>query len=290
VKYTRCRLSDVKEDPATKNLRVRYSAPYAGQADIVEDEFDLVVLSVGMEISDSVKALGQRLGIELDDYGFCHTTLFDPLQTSRSGIYVAGPFREPKDIPETVIEASGAAAAAAQLLASARHTLAQAQPYPPERDVVGEAPRIGVFVCHCGSNIGGYLDVPGVADYARSLSGVVHAEDNLYTCSQDTIAHIIEQVKALELNRAVVASCTPLTHEPLFQDAIRQAGLNPHLFEMANIRNQCSWVHAGDWDGATAKAEALVRMAVARAAQLEPLKTSEVEVNHAALIAAGPPE
>jgi heterodisulfide reductase subunit A-like polyferredoxin len=287
VKYTRCRISDVKEDPVTKNLKVRYAAPYEGSSKLIEEEFDLVVLSVGMEISEPVKQLGRNLGIELDPYGFCYTTLFDPLQTSRAGIYVAGPFREPKDIPESVIEASGAAAAVAQILYPARNTLARVQEYPPERDLANESPRIGVFVCHCGTNIGGYLDVPTVAEYARSLPGVVHAEDNLYTCSQDTIAHIIDQVKTLGLNRVVVASCTPLTHEPLFQDAIRHAGLNPYLFEMANIRNQCSWIHAGDREGATLKAESLVRMAVARALQLEPLKTSRVPINKAALIIGG---
>jgi len=287
VKYTRCRLSDVKEDPVTGNLKVRYSNPYQGSQQVVEEEFDLVVLSVGMEIGSSVKRLGRNLGIELDSYGFCHTTLFDPLQTSRQGIYVAGPFKEPKDIPETVIEASGAAASAARLLAPARHTLTQVQEYPSQRDVSLEESRVGVFVCHCGSNIGGFLDVPGVAEYARTLPGVVHAEDNLYTCSQDSVAHIIEQVKALELNRVVVASCTPLTHEPLFQDAIRQAGLNPYLFEMANIRNQCSWIHGSDWNAATEKARSLVRMAVARAAQLEPLETSEVPINKSALVIGG---
>ena len=287
VKYTRSRLSEVKEDSQTRNLRVRYFTSYEQQADLLEEEFDLIVLSVGMEISDSVKNLADNLGVELDEYGFCHTTLFDPLQTSRAGIYVAGPFREPKDIPETVIEASGTAAAAARLLAPARFSLAKTPEYPSERDQLAQEARMGVFVCHCGSNIGGYLDVPSVAEYARSLPGVVYAEDNLYTCSQDTIAHIIEEVIHLDLNRVVVASCTPLTHEPLFQDAIRQAGLNPHLFEMANIRNQCSWVHSDDWDGATEKAKTLVRMAVARASQLEPLATSEVPVNHTALIVGG---
>ncbi len=303
VKYTRCRISALKEDPATRNLILRWqtadgrSAWQIADSDqpsavshppsIVEEQFDLVVLSVGMEISDSVKALGRDLGLELDPYGFCHTTFFDPLQSSRPGIYVAGPFREPKDIPETVMEASGAAAAAARQLAPARFTLTRLREYAPERDVSGEAPRVGVFVCHCGSNIGGYLDVPGVADWAKALPGVLHAEDKLYTCSQDSIKHIIERVKELGLNRVVVASCTPRTHEPLFQDAIRQAGLNPHLFEMANIRNQCSWVHPNNWDGATAKAKTLVRMAVARAAELEPLQTSEVPVMRAALILGG---
>lgn len=287
VRYTRCRISDVKEDPVTHNLKVRYFSSHDPQTGLVEAEFDLVVLSVGMEISPSVRELARRLNVEVDEYGFCQTTLFDPLQTSHPGIFVAGPFREPKDIPETVVEASGAAASAARLLSSARFSLTASREYPPERDVHGETPRIGVFVCHCGSNIGGYLDVPSVAEYARTLPFVVHAEDNLYTCSQDTIAHIIQQVKELGLNRVVVASCTPLTHEPLFQDAIRQAGLNPHLFEMANIRNQCSWVHGNDWEAATSKAKTLVRMAVSRAAQLEALRTTAVPVNRAALIIGG---
>lgn len=287
VQYIRCRLSDVKENPNSRNLLVRYANPYDGVTDVIDEEFDLVVLSVGMEIPESVKILGQNLGIELDDYGFCHTTLFDPLQSSREGIYVAGPFREPKDIPETVIEASGAAASAARLLASSRFSLAKTQEYPPDRDVSGEELRLGVFVCHCGSNIGGYLDVPAVADTAGSLPNVIHSEDNLYTCSQDTIAHIIEKVKELDLNRVVVASCTPLTHEPLFQDAIRQAGLNPYLFEMANIRNQCSWVHSDGWEAGTKKAKSLVKMAVARARELKPLKTSEVLVNNTALVIGG---
>jgi len=287
VKYTRCRISDVKEDPKTGNLIVRSFAPYEGSSKLIQEEFDLVVLSVGMEISEDVKSLGNRLGVELDQYGFCHTTLFDPLQTSRDGIYVAGPFREPKDIPETVIEASGAAANAARLLAPSRNTLAIQQEYPPELNISTQDPRIGVFVCHCGSNIGGYLDVPKVAEFASSLPNVVHAENNLYTCSQDTIAHIIDQVKALKLNRVVVSSCTPITHEQLFQDAIRKAGLNPHLFEMANIRNQCSWVHPSDWESATSKAKQLTRMAVAKAAKLEPLEVIEVEVNNTALIIGG---
>jgi heterodisulfide reductase subunit A len=287
VKYTRCRLSDVKEDPNSNNLRVRFTSPYDGDNSIHEEEFDLVVLSVGMEISEPVRELGRNLGVELDEYGFCHTTLFDPLQSSREGIFVAGPFREPKDIPETVVEASGAAASAARLLSASRFSLTAAQEYPPEIDIRSQEPKVGVFVCHCGSNIGGYLDVPNIAEYALSLPHVVHAEDNLYTCSQDSIAHIIDQTKELGLNRVVVASCTPLTHEPLFQDAIRQAGLNPYLFEMANIRNQCSWVHPNDWDGATEKAKSLLRMAVARAANLSPIQTDEIPVDNSALIIGG---
>ena len=298
VQYHRTRISALKQNPGNGNLVLHYlgsqkpeagnqNAQYPRPNSITQEEFDLVVLSVGMEIGGKVKSLGRDLGIELDDYGFCHTAIFDPLESSRRGIYVAGPFREPKDIPESVIEASGAAAAAEQLLAPARGTLARKVEYPPERDVTAEDPRVGVFVCHCGSNIGGYLDVPGVAEYAQSLPCVVHSENNLYTCSQDTVKRITEQVKELGLNRVVVASCTPRTHEPLFQSALRAAGLNPYLFEMANIRNQCSWVHSNDREAATDKAKDLVRMATARAARLEQLHTTEMPVEKAALVIGG---
>jgi heterodisulfide reductase subunit A-like polyferredoxin len=284
VQYSRCRVSAVREDPRTRRLIIQYAEENGA---LQSGEFDLVVLSVGMEIAEPVRALGRRLGVELDDYGFCHTVQFNPLETSRPGIYAAGPFREPKDIPESVVEGAGAAASAAERLGAARFSLTETPAYPPERDVSGEEPRIGVFVCHCGSNIGGYLDVPGVAEQAAALPGVVHAEANLYTCSQDSIAHIAEQIAERGLNRVVVASCTPLTHEPLFRDCLRSAGLNPWLFEMANIRNQCSWVHSHDWAAATAKAHDLVRMAVARAALLQPQRTDAVPVRQAALVVGG---
>jgi heterodisulfide reductase subunit A-like polyferredoxin len=284
IKYTYCRISTLKEDPTSKNLSVRY---YTDDGTLHEEGFDLVVLSVGMEMSPQVKDLGQRLGIELDEYGFCHTGAFRPLESSRAGIFACGPFVEPKDIPETVVEASAAASQAESILAEARATLTSEREYPPERDVSEEEPRIGVFVCHCGSNIGGFLDVPGVAEHARTLPHVVHAEDNLYTCSQDSVQIIKERIAEHALNRVVVASCTPHTHEAMFQDTIRQAGLNEHLFEMANIRNQCSWVHSHDWEKATKKAKQIVAMSVARAALLQPLQKVDLELHHSALVIGG---
>lgn len=284
IAYHRCRVSALREDPENHNLILHYQDE---SGSLCQEQFNLVVLSVGMEIPPAVKRLGACLGIELDEYGFCKTATDNPLETSRAGIYAAGPFREPKDIPEAIVEASGAAAATAACLGSARFTLTSQVEYHAERNVSAESPRIGVFVCHCGSNIGGYLDVPQVTEYAAQLPHVVHAESNLYTCSQDSIRHITEQIQAYRLNRVVVASCTPLTHEPLFQDCLRSAGLNPFLIEMANIRNQCSWVHSKDWSSATAKSLELVRMAVARAAKLEALHTVEVPVEHAALVVGG---
>jgi heterodisulfide reductase subunit A-like polyferredoxin len=284
VNYTRSRISMLRERPESHNLLIEYQDE-DGQRH--RKDFDLVVLSVGMEISKSVQQLGRQLGIELDEYGFCHTAQFNPLETSRRGIYAVGPFREPKDIPESVVEASGAAAAVASHIAAGRHTLTIQIEYPPERDLSGEDPRVGVFVCHCGSNIAGFVDVEAVKKYALTLPGVVHAETNLYTCSQDSIKHITETALEQNLNRVVVASCTPLTHKPLFQDSIRAAGMNKYLFEMANIRNQCSWVHSNDKPAATRKAKTLVRMAVARAVRLQPQHTIELPVEQTGLIVGG---
>lgn len=284
VQFTRCRISAVRQEPSSHDLLLEYQDELGRRE---RQAFDMVVLSVGMEISEPVRRLGERLGVELDDYGFCHVAQFNPLETSRPGIYAVGPFREPKDIPESVVEASGAAAAAAAGLAPARFSLTTSREFPPERPVGDEPPRIGVFVCHCGSNIAGFVDVPAVTAYAGSLPGVVHAESNLYTCSQDSIRHITEVTKEHDLNRVVVASCTPLTHAPLFQDSIRAAGLNPYLFEMANLRNHCSWVHSADKQAATDKAKELVHMAAARAALLQPQATLDVPVQHTALVVGG---
>ncbi len=285
IEYVHCRVSAVRQDPDDHRLWLEYQGEQGAERQ--REAFDLVVLSVGMEISEAVRSLGSRLGVELDEYGFCSTVQFNPVETSRAGIYAVGPFREPKDIPESIVEASGAAAAAAGKIASQRFTLTQVKEFPPERDVRGEAPRIGVFVCHCGSNIAGYLDVPAVTEYAASLPYVVHAESNVYTCSQDSIRHITETVKEYDLNRVIVSSCTPLTHAPLFQDSIRAAGLNPYLFEMANIRNQCSWVHSSNRQAATDKAKDLVRMAAARSALLQMQTTFQVPVENTALVVGG---
>ncbi len=156
-----------------------------------------------------------------------------------------------------------------------------------DKEVVSSSndkPRIGVFICHCGSNIAGFLDVAEVTDYAATLPNVVFATRNLYTCAEDGISAIKQAIKEHNLNRVVVASCTPRTHEPLFRDACEEAGLNKYLFEFANIRDQCSWVHMHEWDAATAKARDLVRMSVARASLLEPLQEISVDIYPASCV------
>ena len=283
VKYKRARIASLEEIPENNNLLIKYEE----DGKLKEEEFDLVVLSVGLSPSDSSVKLANRLGIELNEYKFCKTREFEPLKTSIDGVFVAGAFQGPKDIPESVMQASGAACDASSILSDVRGTLIKEKEYPPEIDVTGQEPRIGVFICHCGINIGGFLRVPEVVEYAKTLPNVVHAEDNLYTCSQDTQEKIKEAIKEYKLNRVVVASCTPRTHEPLFQETIREAGLNRHLFEMANIRDQCSWIHMHEPDEATQKAKDLVRMAVAKARLIEPLPALPLDVTQKALVIGG---
>jgi heterodisulfide reductase subunit A len=246
-----------------------------------------VVLSVGMQPPKDARKMAETFALKLNSFGFCDASTFHPIDSGRDGVYVAGPFTEPKDIPETVAQASGAAAKVLGLLSDVRGTLVKQTEYPPETDIAGQEPRVGVFVCHCGTNIAGVVNVPDVVDYARRIPGVVYAENNLYTCSNDTQERIKEKIREHNLNRIVVASCTPRTHEPLFRNTIREAGLNPFLFEMANIRDQCSWVHMHEPEEATEKSRDLVRIAVAKVKLNEPLYPHPLEVNRSALVVGG---
>jgi heterodisulfide reductase subunit A len=284
VRFIRCMVSRIRERFKTKDLVIAYMDEIG---EIQEEEFNLAVLSVGMESSRKVFELAERIGVEVNRHGFCETHSLTPLSTSRPGVYVCGAFQGPKDIPETVAQASGAAAYASGVISEARGTLTVKKDYPEELDVQGRDPRIGVFVCHCGINIGGFLDVPAVMEYAGSLPNVVYTDQNLYTCSQDTQERIKEAIDEQELNRVIVASCSPRTHEPLFQETLREAKLNRFLFEMANIRDQCSWVHMHDREAAMQKAKDLVRMAVARARLIEPLTEQSLKVIQKGLVIGG---
>ena len=285
IKYTRCRLSSLKEDPRTRDILFQYQTE---DGQLGNERFDLVVLSVGLEPPAAKKSLAEALDIELDERGFCRTEPFQPVGTSRPGVYVCGTFAEPKDIPESVVEASGAAAAALSLIGAERGTLVEEKIYPPEIPVaITDEPRVGVFICSCGSNIAGVVDVDAVVDYAKTLPNVVFAENTIYTCSADSLKLIQERIAEHGLNRVIVSSCTPRTHEPIFRDTIREAGLNPYLFEMANIRDQCSWVHSSQSEAATSKANDLTRMAVGRSRWLMPLYTAPQPLSHEALVIGG---
>ena len=284
IRFIRSRVHSVERVARSENLRLSF---VDDNSIMREEEFDMVVLSVGLESTPEVRELARKLGIELDHYHFAATSSFSPVATSRPGIYACGVLQGPKDIPLAVMEASAAAGAAASRLASSRNTLVKAKTFPEERDVSTEPPRIGVFVCNCGVNISNVVRVPEVVEYAKTLPNVVYVQENLFSCSQDAQDKLVHVIKEQNLNRVVVAACSPRTHEPLFQETLRNSSLNKYLFEQANIRDQCSWVHAADPDAATEKAKDLVRMAVSRAALIEPLPNPSVPVNPSALVVGG---
>jgi heterodisulfide reductase subunit A len=283
IQFIRSRVASVTEDPSTGNIFLHYVENEEPKV----EQFDMVILSVGMQPPKNVEKLAENLGITLNKYKFCQTNTFSPLETSKPGIFVCGAFSAPKDIPESVAQASGAASKAMDIIADERGKLVTVKEFPPERDVSQEEPRIGVFVCHCGVNIGSVVNVPEVVEYTKTLPNVAYAEANLYTCSQDAQKLIAEKIKQHNLNRVVVASCTPRTHEPLFRETVQEAGLSPYLFEMANIRDQCSWVHMHEHKKATEKAKDLVASMVAKARLLKSLKKPTINVTPVGLVIGG---
>ncbi len=284
VRFIRSYVSIGREIPDSKNVTIRYATDSEG---VKEEEFELVVLSVGLSPPKDAKDLANKFGIELNAHGFCKTNPLNPCETSRPGIFVSGAFQGPADIPESVVSASAADALCGQLLAYQRGKLSREREYPPERDVSGEEPKVGVFVCHCGANIGRVVNVPSVVEYASTLDNVVHAQESLFACSTENAQQISDAIRLKGLNRVVIAACTPRTHEPLFRDTVREGGINQYFFDMANIREHCSWVHSREKDEATAKAKDIVRMSVARSALLKPLQEIELPVNKAVLVIGG---
>ncbi len=285
VRFVRSRIHSIDPVPGNDDLTIRYISE---DGETKTEQFNMVVLSVGLEVSQDALKLAETMKVEIKpETRFAKTGHFTPVDTSKDGVYVCGVFQGPKDIPQSVMEASAAAAAAGEILAAARGKDVKKQVLPPERDVSGEEPRIGVFVCNCGINIGGVIDVPNLTEYARTLPHVVFADDNLFTCSADTQGKIVQAIQDNQLNRVMVASCSPRTHAPMFMETVREAGLNPYLFEMANIRDQDSWVHMHEPAKALEKAKDLVRGVAARLVNLEPLHKMEFPVSKSALVIGG---
>jgi heterodisulfide reductase subunit A2 len=284
VRFIRSYVSLGKEDPITKNVSIKYSTNDDG---VKEEEFDMVVLSVGLNPPEDVKNLANKFGIELDPHGFCKINPTNPMETTKAGVFVSGAFQGPLDIPESVFTASGAGAQCGELLDQWRGTLTKERVYPPERDVTAEEPKIGVFVCHCGANISRVVDCPSVVEYALTLPNVVHAQEQTFSCATNSAQEITDVTKEKGLNRVVIAACTPRNLEPLFRDTVREAGINQYFCEMANIREHDSWVHSKEKEEATEKAKDTIRMSIARACHLEPLQEFALPVNKAALVLGG---
>ena len=284
VRYVRSMVSRVAEKPESKNLEISYVDSHGK---IQLEEFDLVVLSVGLDAHPDAVAMGKRLGIETNAWNYAVSRPYDEVASSRPGIFTCGVYQAPKDIPETVAQALSSAAAASAILADARGSMLSQKSYPPERDISQEEPRVGVFVCHCGVNIAGVVDIPAVTEYVKTLPHVAYADHYTFTCATDSLEKMKEIIEAQKLNRVVVASCSPRTHEPLFQDNLRQVGLNKYLFEMANIRDQDSWVHQGEPEKATELAKDLIKMAIGRSVQLEAFQETQFKVVQRGLVVGG---
>ncbi len=288
VIYYQTKISTIEEDPETKDLIIHYEDLKTGK--FKDFKANLVVLATPLVPSKGTKELSEILDVELDHYDFYkEKSYFNKSLSSQDGIFLCGFAQGPKDIPETVADASGVASQVATLLNSVKFTEVKEKVFEiPEKKVeITDEPRIGVLICHCGINIGKYVDVPDVREYIKTLPNVVHCEDNLYSCSSDSQERIKELIAEHNLNRFIVASCTPRTHEALFQETCQEAGMNKYLFEMVNIRDQCSWVHMTEKEAATEKSMDLLRMAVAKARLIKPQSEEKLQITPTALIIGG---
>ncbi|MFX0120492.1 MAG: FAD-dependent oxidoreductase [Promethearchaeota archaeon] len=287
IHFIKSRISELRENPENHNLIIKYE-DFKGTPTVTPEEMDMVVLSTGIDPSSHKDFLTNCLNLSLDQYGFVKTDPIKPLETNQPGVFVCGVAAGPKDIPDTVAQASGAAAKASILLKNVRGTQIEEIKLPQEIKVdPSDDPRIGILICHCGHNIASVIDCKGVAEYAKTFPNVVFSTDQLYACAADTQDVIKEAIKEHKLNRVIVASCTPRTHEPLFRSTLQEAGLNEFLFELVNLREHVSWVHPHEQEKANLKAKDLIRGAIARTCRLEPLLKERIPIIQKALVIGG---
>ena len=292
IKYSRCRVSAMHEDPANQDLILEYADP---NGQLEREHFEMVVLATGLQPPSTAQSLAEILDIELDEHGFCQTDKFTPLQSTRPGVFVCGAFNSPKEIVETIIDASGAAGEVMRLLNDRLNThpytrewpFLTTQELPPEREIAAEAPRIGVFSCTCGGTISEAIDLYRIAQQASHWPGVVLSQMINYACFPESLDQIKQQINAFNLNRIVIAACSNRTHDPLFQRTMLETGLNPYLVELVNLREQCTRVHRWQRELANQKAEELVRMGVGRVALSQPVHKKKHRCRSSALVIGG---
>lgn len=285
VRMVRSRPHSIIEDPETKNLNLTYAVEENSQN--LTEQFDMVVLSTGFRISKESRDLAEKLGIELNQHGFARTDDFVPVQTSKPGIYVCGVYESPKDIPETMVQASAAAGMASALLSSEPVDDAEIESFPPERDIIDEPLKIGVFVCDCGLEIGGVIDVTQVVEYAKTNPDVYVAEAVGHGCSKESMEKIGRSIQKNQLNRVVIGGCSPRTHETKFQDLLRRNGLNKYLVEIVNLRDQDTWAHFNSPPQALEKAFQLIQVGISGVRHSRPLPDNTLPMSRNALIVGG---
>ncbi len=285
IRFIHSRPHSILRQPGAEKLEMSYTTDESSK--LITEEYDMVVLSTGFRVGDDVRDLAVKMGIELNESNFPAHTGLNQIATSRPGIYVAGTFQGPKDIPETMVQASAAACLAGKDIAAPKKSPDTKPLLPPEKHVVGEEPKVGVFICDCGENIGGVIDVEALVERVGKLPHVVVAQAEGHGCSRESMDHIRSTIKEKGINRVVIGGCSPRTHETKFQDLIRQEGLNKYLLEMANIRDQVTWVHALQPEKAVKKAEELIRMAVGAVIKAQPLAEHSLPINKNVLVVGG---
>jgi len=288
VKLIQSRPHSIMEKNGTNDLNLSF---IVGDQSVLQTEtFDMVVLSTGFRIPKQMDEMAEKLGIRLNRHHFVESKEFSPVETSRPGIYVCGVAEGPKDIPETMIQSSAAVSLACRDTERVDEKTTDSDDsdgMAPERDTQGEAPRVGVFICDCGLNIGGVIDVEKIAAQAAGLPDVIASETVGHGCGVESMARIQSVIQAQGINRVVIAGCSPRTHEGTFQNVIQKAGLNRNLLEMANIRDQNTWVHSDQKEAAALKAMDLIRMAVARVEWRRPLMDHLIPIHKKILVVGG---
>ncbi|MFN2354207.1 MAG: FAD-dependent oxidoreductase [Desulfopila sp.] len=285
VRFIHSRPHSVLQPEHTDTLQLSYTLE--GDAHQIAEDFDMVVLATGFKMSEQSRRLIENLGLEVNSENFPASPGFNAVATSKPGVYVCGTMQEPKDIPETIVQASAAACMAAKDITPVQEDDEHKQELVVERDVSKEEPKVGVFVCDCGENIGAVADVEQIVTHAATLSGVAVAQAKGHGCSRASMEEIKQTIIDENLNRVVIGGCSPRTHESKFQDLIRQTGLNKYLMEMANIRDQSTWVHGAEPSKATDKAKDLIQMAVGSVCASKPLSEHSLPMNKNVLVVGG---
>ena len=283
IEYKRCAVSSIKELHPSKNLLITHVKE---DGTFEEMEFDAVVLSLGFTPPKNITDLANKMGLQLNPQGFCQTGEFNPAQTSLKGIFVGGAFRNPRDIPESVVEGSSAAAAAASFLALQKSSV-PVREYPAEGGLTQEIPKIGVFVCHCGEEMKKVLSIPDLLQAAKQSGEVAHVEELGLACLPEDLDLIKRRIGEQGLNRIVIAGCSRWEIRGPIEEMARGMGFSPTLIEYANIREQCAFVHEAHPGPATEKAAALIKMAVERARRIQPLRRGKQKVEKKGLVVGG---
>ena len=287
INFTCCRVPTVKQNPERDTLSLVF---LDAEGNLQQEEYDMVVLSIGQRPPKGHEHILRLLGLGENEWGFCQTHRFSPVETSREGIYVCGPISGPRDIPDTICQATAAASRVAALLKSTSEKKIEAKveiPLDGVRDLLDEEPSIAIFICSCGGEISDIVDLESLSQSLQLLPQICGVEEVPYLCLDDTLSQVKERLKALKANRVIFASCVPYGYERRYQHTVKEAGLNPSLMEVVNLREQVSWVHKDEKGEAQKKALGLVMVAIEKLKRQEPLSSKNVPIHYPQVLVIG---